>query len=87
MVTGKPKTFLKTADSGKQMASYFCGDCGTTLWRDGDNFEGMKIVKAGILDSQEDIERLVPKIELYGRQRINWVKEVDGAEQKDKMGP
>lgn len=46
----------------------------------------MKIIKAGILDGQEDIEHHVPGTELYGRQRVNWVKEVDSAEQKDGMG-
>lgn len=46
----------------------------------------MKVIKAGVLDSQQDIENQVPQVELYGRQRVNWVKEVDGAEQKDGMG-
>ncbi|KAF1354784.1 Mss4-like protein [Delphinella strobiligena] len=49
-VTGSPKVFTKKADSGKTIHTYFCGDCGSTLYRDGDNFPGMKIVKAGVLD-------------------------------------
>jgi hypothetical protein len=46
----------------------------------------MKIIKAGVLDDQDDIEKHAPAAELYGRQRVNWVKEVDSAEQKDGMG-
>lgn len=86
LVSGTPKQITKTADSGKEITSYFCGDCGTTLWRDGQNSKGMKVIRAGILDNQEDIEKHPPVVELYGRQRVNWVKEVDGAEQKDGMG-
>jgi hypothetical protein len=86
LISGTPKQISKTADSGKEITSYFCGDCGTTLWRDGENFTGMKIIKAGVLDDQDDIEKHAPAAELYGRQRVNWVKEVDSAEQKDGMG-
>ncbi len=46
----------------------------------------MKIIKAGVLDDQDLIEKHTPVAELYGRQRVNWVKEVDSAEQKDGMG-
>jgi hypothetical protein len=46
----------------------------------------MTIIKAGILDSQEELDLRVPSVELHGRQRVAWVKEVDGAEQKNGMG-
>lgn len=52
-MAGSPKTISKTADSGKEITSEFCGDCGTTLFRWGDAFggkDGMRIIKAGILD-------------------------------------
>jgi hypothetical protein len=71
LLSGSPKAIPKTAD---------------TLWRDGETFQGMKVVKAGVLDDQEDIEKHVPASELYGRQKVNWVRGVDGAEQKDRMG-
>lgn len=47
---------------------------------------GMKVIKAGILDDKAEIEKHVPGAELYGQQRVNWVKEVDSAEQKSGMG-
>jgi len=46
----------------------------------------MKIIKAGVLDNQDELEHRVPSVELYVRQRVDWVKEVDGAEQKNGMG-
>jgi hypothetical protein len=47
---------------------YFCEDCGTTLKRDGESFAGMKIVKAGVLDEQEELEKHAPTVELWGQQ-------------------
>lgn len=29
---GTPKLFRRIAESGRQIDSRFCGDCGTTLW-------------------------------------------------------
>ena len=36
LTSGTPKTFSKKADSGNAIVSFFCGDCGTTLWRETD---------------------------------------------------
>lgn len=43
-------------------------------------------IKAGILDNNEEIEKQIPSAEYYHKQRVSWVKEVDGAVQVDKMG-
>lgn len=32
--SGNPKAFRKNADSGNVIVSFFCTDCGTTLWRE-----------------------------------------------------
>ena len=56
------------------------------LWRKGKSFADRKIVKAGILNDQGDIEKHVPTFEFWSRQRVNWEKEVDGAEEKDGIG-
>ena len=32
LLTGTPKRYLKTAESGRQRALAFCGDCGTSLY-------------------------------------------------------
>ena len=34
LVSGTPKEISKTADSGKKINSAFCGDCGTTMFRE-----------------------------------------------------
>ncbi|KAJ9619944.1 hypothetical protein H2203_008219 [Taxawa tesnikishii (nom. ined.)] len=85
VTSGKPKVFSKTADSGNKIHSYFCGDCGTTLYRDGDSFNGAKIVKAGVLDDYAALNNAKPAVELYAPERVDWVVPVPGADQKQGM--
>lgn len=35
LVAGDPKTYTKKADSGNNITSFFCSNCGTILWREG----------------------------------------------------
>ena len=44
--SGNPKTFTKTADSGQPITSFFCGNCGSTLWR-----EGVRVIRQVVASS------------------------------------
>ncbi|KAL8902293.1 MAG: hypothetical protein Q9207_004777 [Kuettlingeria erythrocarpa] len=39
VVSGAPREFGKATDKGNTITSYFCGDCGTTLWRESSGFK------------------------------------------------
>lgn len=83
VVEGTPKKISKIADTGKEITSNFCGDCGTTLFRYGDTFggiDGMRVIKAGILDDVEIINNTKPGAELFAPERIAWVSQVAGEE-------
>jgi hypothetical protein len=84
---GQPKTISKTADTGKQITSHFCPDCGTTLFRTGESFPGKHIIKAGVLDDPEWPSKNVPKGELYAPERLSWLPEIKGAQQVPSMPP
>ncbi|KIV95677.1 hypothetical protein PV10_03301 [Exophiala mesophila] len=89
ITSGKPKEISKTADSGKSITSGFCPDCGTTLFRYGDSFggvDGMRIIKAGILDDVNVINSIKPGAELFSNERVSWVSAVEGAGQVNNMG-
>ncbi|KAF2706152.1 hypothetical protein K504DRAFT_483915 [Pleomassaria siparia CBS 279.74] len=85
LVQGTPKTHTKKADSGNDFVSFFCPDCGTTLWRESKTFEGLKVVKVGSLDDFEAFKSLTPAAELYASQRAPWLSAVEGAKQADAM--
>jgi hypothetical protein len=84
LTSGTPKTISKTADGGNKITSHFCGDCGSTLYRDGASFPGLKIVKAGTVDG-DVLTEAKPGVELFASHRIGWVPEMDGAAQKNTM--
>jgi hypothetical protein len=82
------KEISKTADSGKSITSAFCTDCGTTVFRYGDSFggpDGMRIIKAGVLDDVDVLNNTKPGAELYASERISWVQKVGGSEDKKGM--
>lgn len=59
VTAGKPKTISKKADSGSQITSHFCGDCGSTLFRDGPTFGDGKVIKVGVMDDPNALVSLV----------------------------
>jgi hypothetical protein len=73
MLTISPKT------------SYFCGDCGTTLWRQGPTFGDIRVIKVGVMDDVDILEGNAPEVELYVPQRPKWVSAIQGAWQKKGM--
>lgn len=81
MTKGTPKSFSKTADSGKTITSFLCGDCGSTLWRETESLAGTKIIKAGILDGDASLEGAKPLFETFVVNRVSWLPAVTGAEQ------
>ncbi|KAI1366857.1 Mss4-like protein [Xylaria arbuscula] len=85
LLSGSPKSIGKKADSGREIVSHFCGDCGSTLYRDGESFGDGKVVKVGTLDDISALDDAEPKIELFASHRVKWVAEVPGAAQKGTM--
>ncbi|QDS67883.1 hypothetical protein FKW77_008047 [Venturia effusa] len=85
-VQGTPKEISKTADGGNTITSYFCPDCGTTLFRKGKTFEGKVIIKAGVMDDVQALEAAKPTAELFTEHRVGWVPETAGAQQMKGMG-
>lgn len=78
VVSGTPKTIAKTGDSGNVVTSHFCGDCGSTLFRDGPTFGPNTVIKVGVLDSPTALDDAKPALELFSPTRVSWVPEVPG---------
>ncbi|KAI0407291.1 carbohydrate-binding module family 43 protein [Xylaria palmicola] len=76
LLSGAPKAIPKVSDSGREIVSHFCGDCGSTLWRDGASFGDGKVIKAGTLDDLDALEKAKPAVELFARHRPSWVPEL-----------
>ncbi|KAH8679400.1 Mss4-like protein [Ilyonectria robusta] len=85
LISGSPRTFTKTADSGNNITSYFCGNCGTTPFRDGDSFPNLKIIKAGTLDDSTILNDAKPNLEGYAPSRLKWIPAIPEASQQSPI--
>jgi hypothetical protein len=83
--TGTPKKISKVADTGKNITSHFCPDCGTTLFRTGESFPGKHLIKVGIFDDPEWPNKHIPTGELFVPERLAWLLPIKDAVQMDAM--
>ena len=69
-IEGSPKVYAVTADSGREVARYFCGDCGghlfTSPWPDATRYS----IKAGTLD---DPSLFTPAHEIWTKSGVSWL--------------
>jgi hypothetical protein len=73
--------------SGGLMTSFFCGTCGTLMYRVGEKFPGVSILRLGTVDDFSLAEtKLRPEIELFVEHRVGWQKPVEGLPQAKGMG-
>lgn len=90
-ISGSLKEVPKTSDSGNAVKNYFCPNCGTPLFgrkikSNGDPDE-TTVVRAGIFDDKGILNERMPVVEIYTKQRLNWVSPIEGADQFSGMLP
>ena len=74
-LTGKPKGFHYVAESGKGLERNFCSECGSRVFTSKlESFPGMVFIQLGSMD---DPKELVPKLEMFTKRRLPWVKALD----------
>lgn len=71
LLTGTPKTYIKTAESGAQREQVFCPDCGTPIYAtsvgSGDRVLGLRV---GAIRQRAE---LVPKAQIWTRSALEWI--------------
>ncbi|WP_128926456.1 GFA family protein [Bradyrhizobium guangxiense] len=75
-ISGMPKPYVRTAASGGKVRSYFCADCGSTLYWQADNLPAMIGVAVGAI-AQPDFP--APIRSVFEQSKHHWV-EIEGAE-------
>ncbi|KAI8955385.1 Mss4-like protein [Xylaria longipes] len=69
--TGEIRSWTRKGVSGLDVVYNFCATCPTVIVVRAESMGGKLIVKAGLLDSVADIERLLPEVELFVKDRID----------------
>jgi hypothetical protein len=63
----------ETIGSGKMMTNHFCINCGTLMYRVGERFPGVSILRIGTVDDFSLHEtKLRPVEEHFTKDRVSW---------------
>ncbi|THZ65892.1 hypothetical protein D6C86_01529, partial [Aureobasidium pullulans] len=74
-----------TIASGNTMTNYFCSNCGTLMYRRSSGWPGKSVTRIGTVDDFELHEtKLMPQVEQFCKDRVAWIKGVDGVAETDQ---
>lgn len=74
LLTGEPKIYLKTAESGRQRTQAFCANCGTPIYSaDATNTKQFSI-RVGTVQQRAE---LLPKRQLWCRSALGWTRRIE----------
>lgn len=74
LLAGEPKFYRKTAESGRNRALAFCGECGTSLY--GTQAEDPQTYSLR-LGSARQARELKPAMQIWTRSALDWVDKLD----------
>jgi hypothetical protein len=69
-LSGEPKVYVKTAESGRQRAQAFCRDCGTPIYSAAVTDPQIFSIRVGTVRQRA---ALPPKKEVWCRSALDWV--------------
>lgn len=58
-VSGQPKLYADTAQSGNILKRYFCADCGSPIYSQREKTPEMMVLKVGTLDDSADMKLIM----------------------------
>jgi hypothetical protein len=73
-LTGAPKIYVKTSESGNRMALAFCGDCGTALYSGRETGPSFVNLRLGAVTQRA---QLAPRAQYFCRSAMPWVFDLD----------
>ena len=71
ILSGKPKEYIKTAESGNRRIQAFCGDCGAPLYATAVG-EGPRVLNLRV-GTVRQRGRLVPRFQVWARSAQSWL--------------
>ncbi len=81
LLTGAPKTYVKTADSGQRRRHSFCADCGTPVAATADDDSPSAYsLRVGCLAQRQ---ALAPTRRIWMRSALPWAQDVSGVPPAD----
>jgi hypothetical protein len=81
VITGKPREYLKTADSGARRVHAFCATCGSPVYSCAPENAQTYSLRVGALSEKEALGR--PARQIWTRRRLSWVGPLEGVPEFD----
>ncbi|OKL55561.1 hypothetical protein UA08_09140 [Talaromyces atroroseus] len=86
ILSGTPKSGQYMADSGYMYHTFFCGDCGSSLYGQPDSAPEIMSIKSGTLDGgAARLEGDKIDAEAFIKRRVAYLKPIEGANQVEGM--
>jgi hypothetical protein len=83
LLSGEPKVYVKTAESGRKRQQAFCPECGTPIYAapDGDpaKVHGLRV---GTIRQRD---QLVPNVQMWSRSEQHWVDDLASVRKIEKQ--
>ena len=73
LLSGNPRIYVKTADSGNKRAQAFCADCGSPIYSSAVSEPPMYSLRVACLDERAD---LPPHKQIWCRSSLDWTEDV-----------
>ena len=84
LLTGQPKIYIKTADSGTQRAHGFCPDCGTPIFATQVTDPQVYGIRVGTTQQRAELR---PGKQAWCRSALGWAMNVEALPQHPKTAP
>lgn len=80
-LSGRPKVYVKTAESGAKREQAFCSDCGTPIYASAPGGVPPFSIRVGTIRQRND---LVPKKQVWFRSAQRWLTGLSGLAASDR---
>jgi len=83
LLSGKPKSYVKTAESGNKRLQTFCPECGTPIYSGPVGDQGRVVgLRVGTI---RQCDRLIPSEQWWFRSAQGWIENVPAIRRRDKQ--
>ena len=84
LLTGQPKIYVKTAESGNKRAQGFCPECGTHIYATSANDPQIYGIRVGTARQRAELQ---PKKQGWCRSALPWAMNIESLPQSPKQRP
>jgi hypothetical protein len=82
LLTGQPKIYIKTAESGSKRAQAFCPECGTPIYSAAVGDAPAYSIRVGTIRQRAE---LPPKAQIWCRSALDWAMELGSVSRTPKQ--